>query len=85
MLFFFSRSHAYKKELQNIIKIIEEHYLISIVAISFKYCSGQLQPFLGTSFPRDYAENPVEFYIVQATEAHNLCNFGTISSKQWKI
>ena len=43
-MLFFSRSHVKKKELQNIIKIIEEHYLISIGAISFKYCSGQLQP-----------------------------------------
>ena len=33
---------------------------------------------------RDHAENPVEIYIVQAIEAHNLCNFGGISSKQWK-
>ena len=31
---------------------------------------------------RDHAENPVEFYIVQA---HDLCNFGAISSKQWKV
>ena len=34
---------------------------------------------------RDHAENPVEVYIVQAIEAHNLCNFGAISSKQWKV
>ena len=34
---------------------------------------------------RDHAENPVEFYIVQAIEAHDLCNFGAISSKQWKV
>ena len=34
---------------------------------------------------RDHAENPVEFYIVQAIKAHNLCNFGAISSKQWKV
>ena len=33
----------------------------------------------------DHAENPVEFYIVQAIEAHNPCNFGAISSKQWKV
>lgn len=50
-MLFYSRSHAQKKELQNIIKIIEEHYLISIGTISFKYCSGQFQSFLGTSFP----------------------------------
>ena len=31
---------------------------------------------------RDHAENPIEFYIVQA---HDLCNFGAISSKQWKV
>ena len=31
---------------------------------------------------RDHAENPVEFYIVQARD---LCNFGAISSKQWKV
>ena len=87
-MLFFSRSHAQKKELQNIIKIIEEHYLISIGAISFKYCSGQLQPWNLVSelaLPHDHAENPVEFYIVQAIEAHNLCNFGAISSKQWKV
>ena len=34
---------------------------------------------------RDHAENPVEVYIVQAIEAHNLCNFGAILSKQWKV
>ena len=34
---------------------------------------------------RDHAENPEEFYIVQAIEAHDLCNFGAISSKQWKV
>ena len=34
---------------------------------------------------RDHAENPVEFYIVQAIEEHDLCNFGAISSKQWKV
>ena len=87
-MLFFSRSHAQKKELQNIIKIIEEHYLISIGAISFKYCSAQLQPWNLVSelaLPHDHAENPVEFYIVQAIEAHNLCNFGAISSKQWKV
>ena len=50
-MLFYSRSHAQKKELQNTIKIIEEHYLISIGAISFKYCSGQLESFLGTWFP----------------------------------
>ena len=34
---------------------------------------------------RDHAENPLEFYIVQEIEAHNLCNFGAISSKQLKL
>ena len=34
---------------------------------------------------RDHADNPVEVYIFQAIEAHNLCNFGAISSKQWKV
>ena len=34
---------------------------------------------------RDHAENPVEVYLVQAIEAHNLCNFGAILSKQWKV
>ena len=34
---------------------------------------------------RDHAENPLQFYGVQAIEAHNLCNFGAISSKQWKV
>ena len=34
---------------------------------------------------RDHAENPVEFYIVQAIEAHNQSNFEAISSKQWKV
>ena len=33
----------------------------------------------------DHAENAVEFYIVQAIEAHDLCNFGAISSKQCKV
>lgn len=33
----------------------------------------------------DHAENPVEFYIVQAIEADDLCKFGVISSKQWKV
>ena len=37
------------------------------------------------ALPHDHAENPVKFYIVQAIEAHNLCNFGAISSKQWKV
>ena len=57
-MLFFSRSHTSKKELQNIIKIIEEHYLISIGAISFKYCNGQLQPWnvvSMTALPRDHA------------------------------
>lgn len=34
---------------------------------------------------RGHAENPVELYIVQAIAADNLCNFGKISSKQWKV
>lgn len=34
---------------------------------------------------RDHAENPVEFHIIQAIEVHNLCNFGAISSRQWKV